>query len=506
MQAWVDIDQAEAHPRAVARRKRAREDTREEFDLTLDEPPPVATARAAARATAATTTTDALPAAAVAASALALAPVATAAAAAPRATAATAASDVLAVSSRGASGFAIDLCDDDTDAEGSLFASSLNVLFDEDDFDLDDIMELADLGEAADPVPPQVGRSKSIGSSSSGGGGGGGGGGSGSGSGAPIAPIVLDDDDDNDDDNADPDAAMAARLQTQLDAEEHAEQVRRVRRAAEDERLARRVQEQLAAGLEPSAAAAEPHDLLRAQRARVREWLSDKAKELHVKEVWSNPSAQPGGLLYERFAAAFKAASDKAVRLVFHGTRAENIDQICTHGLDPTRRGLNGQALGAGEYFAETPAISIPYCAGSKRMLVFAVLMDRSGLTKRQQGIVVINKSEHQLPLFVITFEQRALEMLRTMPPQLGNAAPAGMPSRLGSAWAQRAAGAAPAGMPPQLGSAWAQLFPQLATSGMLSSFGLASMPMPPSASAPAPPPYRTRGSKANVAPARRSR
>jgi energy-coupling factor transporter ATP-binding protein EcfA2 len=157
----------------LARRKRAREDTREEFDLTLDEPPPVATARAAARATAANTTTDALPAAAVAASALALAPVATAAAAAPRATAATAASDVLAVSSRGASGFAIDLCDDDTDAEGSLFASSLNVLFDEDDFDLDDIMELADLGEAADPVPPQVGRSKSIGSSSSGGGGGG---------------------------------------------------------------------------------------------------------------------------------------------------------------------------------------------------------------------------------------------------------------------------------------------------------------------------------------------
>jgi hypothetical protein len=423
------------------------------------------------------------------------------------------------VSSRGASGFAIDLCDDDTDAEGSLFASSLNMLFDEDDFDLDDIMELADLGEAADPVPPQVGRSKSIGSSSGGGGGGGGGGGCGGGgggssSGAPIAPIVLDDDDDNDEDNADPDAAMAARLQTLLDAEEHAEQVRRVRRAAEDERLARRVQEQLAAGLEPSAAAAEPHDLLRAQRARVREWLSDKAKELHVKDVWANPSAQPGGLLYERFAAAFKAASDKAVRLVFHGTRAENIDQICTHGLDPMRRGLNGQALGAGEYFAETPAISIPYCAGSKRMLVFAVLMDRSGLTKRQQGIVVINKSEHQLPLFVITFEHRVLEMLRTMPPLLGNAAPAGMPSRLGSAWAQRAVGAAPAGMPPQLGSAWAQLFPQLAASGipqlaasgMPSSFGLASMPMPPSASAPAPPPYRTRGSKANVAPARRSR
>ena len=33
------------------------------------------------------------------------------------------------------------------------------------------------------------------------------------------------------------------------------------------------------------------------------------------------------------------------------------------------------QALGAGEYFAENPQISIPYCAGGKRMLVFAVLM-----------------------------------------------------------------------------------------------------------------------------------
>eukprot|EP00965_Chrysotila_dentata_P000036 1353-Pleurochrysis_carterae.AAC.1 len=33
-------------------------------------------------------------------------------------------------------------------------------------------------------------------------------------------------------------------------------------------------------------------------------------------------------------------------------------------------------------------------------MIVFAVLMDRSGLTNRQQGIVVVHKSEHQLPMF----------------------------------------------------------------------------------------------------------
>ena len=40
------------------------------------------------------------------------------------------------------------------------------------------------------------------------------------------------------------------------------------------------------------------------------------------------------------------------------------------------------------------------------RMLVFAVLMDRTGLTKRQSGIVVVHKPEHQLPLAVVTFEK----------------------------------------------------------------------------------------------------
>ena len=41
-------------------------------------------------------------------------------------------------------------------------------------------------------------------------------------------------------------------------------------------------------------------------------------------------------------------------------------------------------------------------------MIVFAVLMDQSGLTKRAGGIVVVNKTEHQLPMFVITFEATA--------------------------------------------------------------------------------------------------
>ena len=44
-----------------------------------------------------------------------------------------------------------------------------------------------------------------------------------------------------------------------------------------------------------------------------------------------------------------------------------------------------------------------------------AVLMDRSGLTKRQSGIVVINRPEHQLPLFILTFEHASQRMMDAM-------------------------------------------------------------------------------------------
>ena len=56
-----------------------------------------------------------------------------------------------------------------------------------------------------------------------------------------------------------------------------------------------------------------------------------------------------------------------------------NIDAICQAGLDPKRRA--GQAYGAGEYFATNAATSLAYCKGGRKMLVFAVLTDVSGLT-----------------------------------------------------------------------------------------------------------------------------
>jgi len=67
------------------------------------------------------------------------------------------------------------------------------------------------------------------------------------------------------------------------------------------------------------------------------------------------------------------------------------------------------QALGRGEYFAERPEVSLPYCGSGGRMLVFAVLMDKTGLRARQSGIVVVHKPDHQLPMFVLTFDNKAV-------------------------------------------------------------------------------------------------
>ena len=74
--------------------------------------------------------------------------------------------------------------------------------------------------------------------------------------------------------------------------------------------------------------------------------------------------------------------------------------------------------------------------------------MDRSGLTNRQNGIVVVNKSEHQLPMFTITFRPNNHAM-PFMPPPPGVA---GMPAmqalyqRLNSLRAAWASGGVPAG------------------------------------------------------------
>ena len=120
-----------------------------------------------------------------------------------------------------------------------------------------------------------------------------------------------------------------------------------------------------------------------------------------------NPHSLPGTPLYERFFAAWARVPDKSMRLVFHGTPEKNIDAICREGLDPKRR--SGQALGPGEYFGGQPMISLGYCKGGHKMLVFCILTDPSGVTQFNEqipgGVAVIHKPEHQLPLAVVTFD-----------------------------------------------------------------------------------------------------
>ena len=331
----------------------------------------------------------------------------------------------------GSSYITIDLCAEEDD-QGGAFAKHLNLLFGGD-------VHVGEEGEAAPAAMHEVKEAKRTHASASA-------------SAADAIELGSDDDDaaaagdgggggggdrEEDDDEEDADARLAARMQAAIDDDARKEAERLSAVDDHDAAIAARLQARLARDIAASEEASGPRDVLKAQRHQIKQWLQNNAKQLRVRDVWANPNAQPGGSLYTRFAAAYDSASDHGVRLVFHGTREENIEAICQHGLDPQRRGVNGQALGTGEYFADNVAISIPYCAGGSRMLVFAVLMDRSGLTKHQQGIVVINRPEHQLPMFVITFENAAAgHPGMRMPPAL-SAGAAGRLAAMGISAAQ---------------------------------------------------------------------
>ncbi|KAL7539910.1 hypothetical protein ACHAWF_006542 [Thalassiosira exigua] len=89
------------------------------------------------------------------------------------------------------------------------------------------------------------------------------------------------------------------------------------------------------------------------------------------------------------------------VRVVFHGTAEINIQSILRDGLDPSLR--RGQTYGQGEYFANNPAMSLHYCKGGKKMVVFAVITAKADV--RAKDLIVVNKSERQLPLAALSFE-----------------------------------------------------------------------------------------------------
>ena len=148
-------------------------------------------------------------------------------------------------------------------------------------------------------------------------------------------------------------------------------------------------------------------DLLHEQRQRLPAFLRENERQLPATDIAMNPHSLPGTPLYERFFTAWARVPNKSMRLVFHGTPEENIDAICREGLDPKRR--SGQALGPGEYFGGQPRISLGYCRVGRKMLVFCILTDPSGVTQFNEqipgGVAVIHKPEHQLPLAVVTFD-----------------------------------------------------------------------------------------------------
>lgn len=146
-------------------------------------------------------------------------------------------------------------------------------------------------------------------------------------------------------------------------------------------------------------------DALEEHRQNIRQVLRENASSLKIESVVENVHAKPGTPLYDRFMKSWLSVEDSTVQLCFHGTPESNIAQICCKGLDPGKR--LRQAHGPGEYFAVNASTSVAYCGGGRKMLVVAVIMDRTGLTKNNGSVVVVHKPEHHLPLFVVTFSNR---------------------------------------------------------------------------------------------------
>jgi hypothetical protein len=222
---------------------------------------------------------------------------------------------------------------------------------------------------------------------------------------AVAATVVNDGDGDDGDSNGDWALASALRGADARAAQLAADEAAAHALAAREEREA---SARLAARRAEDAGG---RDVLTEVRASIPSFLSAHGQGLaaaqgvafDVASLATNPHSSPGADLYERFLAAW-TETDMKVRLCFHGTPEANIGAIFREGLDPKRRA--GQAFGAGEYFGATAAVSVPYCRGGSKMIVFAVLTDPSGITLENTQMVVVHKPEHQLPLASVSFRQ----------------------------------------------------------------------------------------------------
>lgn len=174
----------------------------------------------------------------------------------------------------------------------------------------------------------------------------------------------------------------------------------------------------------------EGRDVLSNHRNKIHDFLHKNAPSFNVLEITPNPSSQVKTPLYEKFLESW-CDTDMNIKLVFHGTKSKNIKNILKNGLDPRRRQI--QLHGPGEYFAFNGEYSYKYCKKNEfknddlQILVFAVLTEPSGVTTINNSMIVIHKSEHQLPLFTIKFNLKSYEqfvgrlvLLKNMSPTMG--------------------------------------------------------------------------------------
>ena len=141
--------------------------------------------------------------------------------------------------------------------------------------------------------------------------------------------------------------------------------------------------------------------------SKVKEFL-DKFEDLKVTNIEENDHAKPGGELFGCFKQKWDSLPEgqQITCLAFHGTADSNISNICQNGYDLKRR--SRQVYGAGEYFTTSPDIAKSYCKGGKRMLLNELLLGENGKHHTMHNydkIIVMKDPAHDLPRFVITFE-----------------------------------------------------------------------------------------------------
>ena len=224
----------------------------------------------------------------------------------------------------------------------------------------------------------------------------------------PLTIDLCDSDDDADAEQPSApidDEALARSLQRKFDAEA-------ARAAPVDFKALDAARRARAAARPKGAAPSDDDDLLYSQRESLRDSAAASAGRLRLKvvSVEHNEHSRPRQPLYERFVAAWRRVPNKTMRLVYHATPERNIRSILRQGLDSRKRGAqHGQVGGAGEYFGKDVRTSAPYGHGSRKMLVFCILVDKSGITSEDRGHrgeIVVNKKDHQLPLAVVVFDR----------------------------------------------------------------------------------------------------